>query len=64
MTVGTKYGVLDRQLERNALEATKIRSVSSNEVLDVALSLRESVKKNSVGSGQDFDGALQAKMQE
>jgi hypothetical protein len=52
--VGTKHGVLDHQLERNAVELTKVKSVTIADVPDVLLSLREMVRKDSVGSGQGF----------
>lgn len=54
VTVGTKHGILDHQLERNALDVTKLKSVTTADVPDIPLSLREMVKKDSVGSGQGF----------
>lgn len=58
VTVGTKHGILNRQLERNALDITKVKSISTSEVPNIHLSLREMVKENSVGSGQGFRRCL------
>jgi len=44
-TVGTKHGVLDRQLVMNALKVPKIRSDTAAKVPDVHLSLDELVKE-------------------
>jgi len=37
VTMGIKHGALDRQLEQNALEVTKMRSVTIAKVPDVHL---------------------------
>ena len=52
--IGTRGGVIDRWMPRNAFEAVTFRGLGEEDVPKFTLSIREIVRKLSIGNGQGF----------
>ena len=52
--IGTKAGIIKNWLGRNSFESVKYKGLKKEQVPSESLSLREIVKKLSVGNGQGY----------
>ena len=53
--LGTKVGIIDVWFSRNGFESVKFRGLTPDDVPDVKLTVREAVRKQSVGTGQGYE---------